>query len=63
MNIKKLSTIEQELRSMELQMEKEAAVASQELADRQQKGLNGDAAIAHYNEWMKSYGMEYLMVK
>jgi hypothetical protein len=63
MNIKKLSTIEQDLRSMELQMEKEAAVASQELADRQQKGLTGDAAIAHYNEWMKSYGMEYLMVK
>ena len=45
------------------QMRREAAVARQELADRQRKGLTGDAAIAHYNEWMQRYGMEHLMVK
>ena len=48
---------------MGMQMRKEAAVARQELADRQRKGLAGDAAIAHYNEWMQRYGMEHLMVK
>ena len=48
---------------MGMQMRKEAAVARQELADRQRKGLTGGAAIAHYNEWMQRYGMEHLMVK
>ena len=46
-----------------MQMRKEAAVARQELADRQHKGLTGDAAIAHYNKWMQRYGMEHLMVR
>lgn len=59
----RLLVIEKTGRSMGMQMRKEAAVARQELADRQRKGLTGDAAIAHYNEWMQRYGMEYLMVK
>ena len=58
-----LIVIEAQGRSMGMQMRKEAAVARQELADRQRKGLTGDAAIAHYNEWMQRYGMEHLMVK
>lgn len=59
----KLVIIEAKARSMGSQMRKEAAVARQELADRQRKGLTGDAAISHYNEWMQHYGMEHLMVK
>ena len=59
----KLIVIETKGRSMGMQMRREAAVARQELADRQRKGLTGDAAIAHYNEWMQRYGMEHLMVK
>lgn len=59
----RLIVIEQTGRSMGMQMRKEAAVARLELADRQRKGLTGDAAIAHYNEWMQRYGMEYLKVK
>ena len=58
-----LIVIETKGRSMGMQMRKEAAVARQELADRQRKGLTGGAAIAHYNEWMQRYGMEHLMVK
>lgn len=58
-----LIIIERRARSMGSQMRREAAVARQELADRQRKGLTGDAAIAHYNEWMQRYGMEHLMVK
>ena len=58
-----LIVIEQTGRSMGMQMRKEAAVVRQELADRQRLGLTGDAAIAHYNEWMQRYGMEHLMVK
>jgi hypothetical protein len=41
----------------------EEAVLRQELAERQRKGLSGNAAIAHYNEWMQRYGMEHLMVR
>ena len=58
-----LKVIETKGRSMGKQMRREAAVARQELADRQHKGLTGDAAIAHYNEWMQRYGMEHLMVR
>ncbi len=61
--LESLIVIESKSRSMGMQMRKEAAVARQELADRQRKGLTGDAAIAHYNEWMQQYGMEHLMVK
>ena len=59
----KLMALEAEAVAMGKQIRNEAAVARQELADRQRKGLTGDAAIAHYNEWMKRYGMEYLIVK
>ena len=34
-----------------------------ELADRLAKGLQGDAAIGHYNEWMEKAGMSHLIVK
>lgn len=61
--LENLIVIEAKGRSMGMQMRKETAVARQELADRQRKGLTGDAAIAHYNEWMQRYGMDYLMVK
>jgi hypothetical protein len=61
--LENLIVIETQSRSMGMQMRKEAAVARQELADRQRKGLTGDAAIAHYNEWMQRYGMEHLMVR
>lgn len=61
--LESLIVIESKSRSMGMQMRKEAAVARQELADRQRKGLTGDAAIAHYNEWMQRYGMEHLKVK
>ena len=61
--INRLIVIEQTARSMGMQMRKEAAVARQELADRQRRGLTGDEAIAHYNEWMQRFGMDYLMVK
>ena len=44
-----LKVIETKGRSMGMQMRKEAAVARQELADRQRKGLTGDAAIAHFH--------------
>ena len=62
-SLAKLMALEAEAVALGKQIRNEAAVARQELVDRQHKGLTGDAAIAHYNEWMQRYGMEHLMVK
>lgn len=58
-----LRSIEAKMASIGSQMRRETAVAREELADRQRRGLTGDAAIAHYNEWMHRYGMDRLMVR
>ena len=45
-----------------LTMRREEQVYQVELADRLAKGLTGDAAIKHYNEWMEKFGMAHLKV-
>lgn len=63
---KLLSTLRQISDSMEelgKTMRREEQVYKAELADRLAKGLQGDAAIEHYNEWMEKTGMKHLMVK
>ena len=62
-SLAKLMALEAEAVAMGKQIRNEATVARQELADRQRRGLTGDAAIAHYNEWMQRYGMEHRIVK
>ena len=62
-SLAKLMALEVEAIAMGKQIKNEAAVARQEMDDRLRKGLTGDAAIAHYNEWMQRFGMDYLMVK
>lgn len=34
-----------------------------ELKDRLAKGITGDAAVQHYNEWMDNAGMSHLKAK
>ena len=34
-----------------------------ELKDRLAKGITGDAAVQHYNEWMDKVGMSHLKAK
>ena len=38
-------------------------VWAEELRDRLAKGITGDAAVQHYNEWMDKAGMSYLKAK
>lgn len=38
-------------------------VWDEELKDRLAKGITGDAAVQHYNEWMIKAGMEHLITK
>lgn len=58
-----IMAIETALESMSVDIRDESAVYKAELADRLRKGLEGKEAIAHYNEWMRRYHMDYLMVK
>ena len=58
-----LKSIEQKAHSLNQKINDEGRVYAEELADRKRLGLAGDAAIKHYNEWMKAHGMEHLVVK
>ena len=58
-----LKRIEQEASAMGKTIRNEGQVYRAELEERQRLGLQGDAAIKHYNEWMQRNGMEHLMVK
>lgn len=57
----KLQQIASELERINRDLHREEQVMSEELRDRQAKHLEGEAAIQHYNEWMKAAGMEHLM--
>ena len=61
--LKTLRRIEQEASAMGKTIRNEGQVYRAELEERQRLGLQGDAAIKHYNEWMQRNGMEHLMVK
>lgn len=43
-------------------MAQENTLYAAELADRKQKGLTGDAAVRHYNDWMDRHGRPDLKV-
>ena len=58
-----LKRIEQEASAMGKTIRNEGQVYRAELEERQRLGLQGDAAIKHYNEWMQRNGMDYLMIK
>ena len=59
----KLQQIASELEHINRDLRREEQVMSEELRDRQAKHLEGEAAIKHYNEWMKAAGMDYLTTK
>lgn len=60
---KTIKEIESQMEAIGENIRKEGQVYRAELEERQRLGLHGDAAIRHYNDWMKRYGMEHLMVK
>ncbi len=59
----KLQQIAERLERINRDLRNEGDVWEAELKDRQAKNLQGEAAIKHYNEWMKAAGMEHLMTK
>ncbi len=61
--VERLQKIENQMETIGENIRKEGQVYRAELEERQRLGLHGEAAIKHYNEWMKKYGMGHLMVK
>ena len=61
--VDRLQEIERQMETIGENIRKEGQVYRAELEERQRLGLHGEDAIRHYNEWMKKYGMEHLMVK
>lgn len=61
-SLKKLQDISDSLDSLNRQMNEEEKIWAEELADRKRLGLEGDAAIEHYNEWMDQHGMGHLKI-
>lgn len=60
--IRQLKDIEYQLEIMRRTMETESREAKLELQDRLNNHLTGQAAIDHYNNWMKRAGLDHLCV-
>lgn len=61
--LEQLKDIEKASEELGNSIRKEGDIYAAELEDRLEKGLTGDAAIEHYNAWMKKEGLCHLMVK
>lgn len=61
--LNELKSIEQHIIDIGKQMQLENKVCGMELQERLSLGLEGKAAIEHYNAWMKRHHMEHLIVK
>lgn len=60
--LKKLQVIDNGLKEIDTQINEEARIQAEELAERKHLGLKGSTAIAHYNEWMDKHDMGHLKV-
>lgn len=60
--LSKLERIANEMDNIGNDLRKYERVWAAEQADREAKGLTGDAAIEHYNQWMLDAGMPECVV-
>jgi hypothetical protein len=58
-----LQQISNQLDCIGRDIREEERVYAAELEDRLAKGITGDAAVQHYNEWMDKAGMSHLKAK
>ncbi|VTY02329.1 Uncharacterised protein [Prevotella melaninogenica] len=58
-----LQRISNQLDCIGRDIREEERVYAAELEDRLAKGITGDAAVQHYNEWMDKAGMSHLKAK
>lgn len=57
-SLKKLQDISDSLDSLNRQMNEEEKIWAEELADCKRLGLEGNAAIEHYNDWMDCHSIQ-----
>lgn len=57
-----LKRIERELKELGRQIREENRICAAELCDRQRRGLQGEEAIRHFNDWMMLHGLRHLVV-
>lgn len=60
--LKKLERIITDMDNLGKDLRRYERVWAAELADREAKGLTGDAVIEHYNQWMLDAGMPECVV-
>lgn len=60
---RQLQRISNQLDCIGRDIREEERVYAAELEDRLAKGITGDAAVQHYNEWMDKAGMSHLKAK
>lgn len=58
-----LDRIARDLQRINHELNYERVQSAAELAERRLLGLEGDAAIEHFNEWMKKAGLPNMVVK
>lgn len=58
--IDELKDIQERLESVGRDLRREERECAAELAERQRLGLQGDAAVAHYDSWMRAHGLAYM---
>lgn len=61
--IEQVKDIARSLDKLSENMKAEARVYGEELAERQRLGLKGEAAVNHYNDYMRRHNMEHLCIE
>lgn len=60
--LQELRRVEKALKELGRELREEHRVCAAEMADRQRRGLTGEEAIRHYNDWMMLHGLRHLVV-
>lgn len=57
-----LKRLERDMKELGRQIREENRICAAEFSDRQRRGLQGEDAIRHFNDWMMLHGLRHLVV-
>lgn len=60
--LKELKRIEREFKELERRQREENRIMAAELADRLRRGLTGEDAVRHWNDWMLLHDLPHLVI-
>lgn len=61
--LNELRRIERALKELERRQREEHRIMAAELADRQRRGLTGEDAVRHWNDWMLLHALPHLVIE